>query len=220
MIANGLYPDGYRFPETGDLIPSPGNLEEMREISPRRRPSLSKERFTEADFEAFKTVLENPVGLGLTKRNELEKLIIPSSNKEMLMSPNFFLEVKSTKGQPSVVDLQALHTGALGERGQMALRGWRREGLGLDEKAHTITATYIHGQLQFYSIHAGRSRIEGVELEFFMNCIDSVSINGNAESFRTGLSMYRNLRDFAKEPRNKSISMANEMAYRTEDAEI
>ncbi|POS88326.1 hypothetical protein EPUL_000735 [Erysiphe pulchra] len=58
LVANGVYPGRYRFPKTGDLIPSPGNLEEMREIAPRRRPSLSKEKFTEADFEAFKTVLD------------------------------------------------------------------------------------------------------------------------------------------------------------------
>ncbi|POS82713.1 hypothetical protein EPUL_005350, partial [Erysiphe pulchra] len=77
-----------------------------------------------------------------TVRKDLADMIPPSNNKQMPLAPNFFLEVKSGKGNPDVADLQALHTGALGERGILALRVWRREGLGLDNKAHTITVTY------------------------------------------------------------------------------
>ncbi|POS81886.1 hypothetical protein EPUL_005296, partial [Erysiphe pulchra] len=63
------------------------------------------------------------------------------------------IEVASVDGNYSVSDLQALHSGALGERGQMALR---RKGLCVDDNAHTITAMYNDGALQFFSIHAGR----------------------------------------------------------------
>ncbi|POS82269.1 hypothetical protein EPUL_006444, partial [Erysiphe pulchra] len=146
-------------------------------------------------------------------------MILPSNNKLMPMAPNFFLEVKSGKGKSDVAELQALHAGTLGERGILALRGWRREGLGLDNKAHTITVTYLKGMLICYSIHAGRKKTKNNELEFFMSEIKSFLITGDAEWFRQGVSMYRNLRDFADKQRLEAIAMANEVAYRTEDAE-
>ncbi|POS81888.1 hypothetical protein EPUL_006847, partial [Erysiphe pulchra] len=152
-------------------------------------------------------------------RKDLADMILPSNNELMPMASNFLLEVKSGKGKSDVAELQALHTGALGERGILALRGWRREGLGLDNKAHTITVTYLKGTLSCYSIHAGRKKTNNNELEFYMKKINSESITGNAGGFRRGVSMYRNLRDFADEQRLEAITMANEVAYRTEDAE-
>ncbi|POS83033.1 hypothetical protein EPUL_006686 [Erysiphe pulchra] len=134
------------------------------------------------------------------------------------MAPNFFLEVKSGKCTSDVANLQALHTGALGERGLMALRGWRREGLGLDNKAHTITGHTSMARSHFF--HSCRKKkTNSNELEFYMNEINSDSITGYAEGFHRGVSMYRNLRDFADEQRLGSIAMTNEVAYRTEDAE-
>ncbi|POS84440.1 hypothetical protein EPUL_003672 [Erysiphe pulchra] len=249
MIANGIYPENYCFPDTGDFAPSPKNSEEIKERSERRRPSLSIEKFTDEDYKAFKVVVKNsnnendlmeciipiiegtyekngrsccnrpfinfkliapdtvcgtpdkchgeaPAKADLMVRNELGNLILPSTKKDMPMAPNFFLEMKGPDGKSSVADLQALHTGALGERGQMALWGWRREGLCLDDKAHTITVTYVNGTLQFFSIHAGRFQNKNDQLEYYMCLIDTIAISGNIKDFRKGVSMYRNLRDF------------------------
>ncbi|POS82209.1 hypothetical protein EPUL_005996, partial [Erysiphe pulchra] len=240
---NGVFPHDYCFAASGNLAPSPGNIDEMRERAFRRRPSHSAEKFTDADIGVFKfgtmisrdekdimeLHLEPGIVCGtpdmchgsdvehadLTVRKKLGDMILPSKNKEMPMAPNFFLEVKSLKGNLAEANLQALHTCALGERGQMATRGWHREGLGLDEKAHTITGTYSGGMLTMYSIHAGRHQTYNDQLEFYMNKIVLILITDNAEGFRRGISMYQNLRDFADEQRNESIAMANEMAYPT-----
>ncbi|POS81722.1 hypothetical protein EPUL_005919, partial [Erysiphe pulchra] len=245
LISNYLYPYNHRLPDTGDFVPSPENFDEIRERARRRRPSLSSEKFTDADFEAFKVSLRylndqkdimeyvipiiegtynekghsccnrlfnnfkplapsivcgtpdkchgaDPANADLTVRNELKWLILPSTEEDMPIAPNFFLEARSSDAIIGEGDLKALYTGALGERGQLALRSWRRKGLGLDNKAHTITVHYIHGLLQFYSIHAGRSRIDGEQLEFYMNSIDAVVITCEIENFRRGVTSYRN----------------------------
>ncbi|POS82135.1 hypothetical protein EPUL_006089, partial [Erysiphe pulchra] len=241
LIENGVYPYNYRFPATGNRAPSPGNIQDLREIAIRRRPSLSIEKFTDADFEVFEKLSDDliaeigimeyiipifegnydrkdfsccnkpfnnlkllapgivcgtpdkchgsdPEKADLIVRKNLADMILPSNDNKMPMAPNFFLEVKSGKGTPDVANLQALHTGALGERGIMALRGWRREGLGLDNKAHTITGTFINGSLTFFSIYAGKHQTHDDQLVFFMHEIDSFRIIAKAEDFRCGVS--------------------------------
>ncbi|POS86104.1 hypothetical protein EPUL_002532 [Erysiphe pulchra] len=99
---------------------------------------------------------------------------------------NFFPKAKDPDGKSSMADFQALHIDALGERGQMALRGWRREGLCLDDKAHTITGTYNDGMLKMFSTHAGRFQNKDDQLEYYMCLINSISNSGNIKGFRMG----------------------------------
>ncbi|POS87491.1 hypothetical protein EPUL_001665 [Erysiphe pulchra] len=225
LIANGVYPQDYCFPETDYLRPSPGNLEDMKEIAllfksvtmiskdekdimgnvipilegtyeerghSCNRPFNNLRLFAPEFFCGIpdKCHRTGPTEADITVQKELEDLVLPFTLEDMPMARNFFLEVKISRVISDVANLQALHTGVLGERGQIALQGWRREGQGLDDKAHTITATYADGTLKMFSIHAERSRIQDDQLEYLMYLINSVSIIDYVERFRRGVSIF------------------------------
>lgn len=160
----------------------------------------------------------NPADVELEMQRDLRDLIFPSTAEDMPVAPNFFLEVESRFGMMSVADRQALHKGALGERGQITLRAWRQDGPGLDKMAHTITSTYHDGVINMYSVHAEESKIQNNRVDYYLIRINGKYKADGAESFRRGVSAHRNLRDFAEEQRNQSITMAKSMVRRSGDA--
>ncbi|KAF5201070.1 Glyoxylate reductase [Thalictrum thalictroides] len=147
---------------------------------------------------------------------ELSDLIEPEPGCKVI-SPNFFLEMSSPKGCPSVPEDMAIYHGGLGERGQIALRSWRVSNPELDKMAHTFTSTYINGHLTVFSVHAqppeclSFHRSAG-DTEYHLYKINSYSLLGDADQYKVGVTAFRNLRDYAEEIRNKSIEIANRRA--------
>ena len=144
-------------------------------------------------------------------RDELDRQIIPSTQHNLPLAPNFFLTVKGPDGSSEVATKQALYDGALGARGMHSLQSYQQDE-SIDSHAATITAIYYGGQLgqmSMYIIHHAQSGDNRDRPEYYMHQLNSWSMIGNIETFRQGATAYRNARDWAKEQRDEAIRHAN-----------
>ncbi|KAM5437939.1 hypothetical protein McanMca71_002161 [Microsporum canis] len=151
-----------------------------------------------------------PEQLNREIRDELNDFIIPSTQGSLLMAPNFFLEAKGPDGSPAVATRQACYDGALGARGIHKLQSYKQDKPVYDNKAYTITSTYLAGTLKLYTTHPIAPRESNGRPEYIMTQLNAWSMVGNADGFRHGASAYRNARDWAKEQRDNHIKSANE----------
>ncbi|KAL2862943.1 uncharacterized protein BJX67DRAFT_385176 [Aspergillus lucknowensis] len=155
----------------------------------------------------------HPSTLDRQIRDELSDKIVPSKQRHRLIVPNFFLEVKGPDGSTNVVKRQACYNGALGARGIHTLRTYREENENdcYDSNAYTVSSTYESGPgtLTLYATHPQISSDPNGRPEYVMTKINSWSITGNPESFRAGVSAYRNAVDWAREQREAFVEQAN-----------
>ena len=79
-----------------------------------------------------------------------------------------------------------------------------------DNKAYTITSIYNDGQLKMYTSHPTQPTSSGGRPEYCMTQLNTWGMTGNAETFRQGVTAYRNARDWTKEQRDEAINQANE----------
>ncbi|KAK2742687.1 hypothetical protein FQN57_005142 [Myotisia sp. PD_48] len=199
---------GYPFGNLAPLInrPEPNGEQADTESDgeqPDSKPELAQttpDRF----YGARPEQLERPI------RNALGDKIVPSTQDNLPMLPNFFLEAKGPDGSLPVVMRQVLYDGALGARGMHALQSYKQEKVVYDNNARTISSTYHGGQLKLYTHHIIPSTKKGRESETIMTQLRSFAMTDNRETFQQGASAYRNLRDWAKEQRNEFIEAANE----------
>ncbi|OAX83843.1 hypothetical protein ACJ72_01800 [Emergomyces africanus] len=150
-----------------------------------------------------------PEQLNRSIREALSDQIIPSTQNNLPMVPNFFVEAKGPDGSLAVATRQACYDGALGARGMHTLQSYQQEPT-YDNNAYTLTSTYHGGTLKLYTTHISQSNDPGSRPEYFMTQLKGWSLTGDLETFRQGASAYRNGRDWAKEKRNEFISAANE----------
>ncbi|QSS53757.1 hypothetical protein I7I53_01118 [Histoplasma capsulatum var. duboisii H88] len=151
-----------------------------------------------------------PEQLNRSTREALSDRIIPSTQDNLPMAPNFFVEAKGPDGSLAVATRQACYDGALGARGMHALQSYERYGLTHDNNAYTLTLTYHGGQLKMYTTHMSKSDDPDSRPEYIMQQLKGWSLTGDLETFRQGASAYRNARDWAKEKRDEFIRAANE----------
>lgn len=158
-----------------------------------------------------------PEQLNRRAREDLSNQIIPSTQIDLPIAPNFFLAIKGPDGAPAIAKQQALYDATFGERGQVSLESWGQDGTVSDNKAHTITSSYQDGQLKIYSVHAAQPNgTNNSRPEYYMHQISAHAMTNNREIFREGASAFRNLRDYAEEQRNGAIQRANERAKKIE----
>lgn len=81
-----------------------------------------------------------------------------------------------------------------------------------DGNAYTITSIYAGGTLTLYTSHPVQPRKPGGQPEYYMNQLRGWLLTDNLESFRQGVTAYRNARDWAKEKRDEFIKAANRRA--------
>jgi hypothetical protein len=136
--------------------------------------------------------------------------IVPSTQLDLPILPNFFLTAKGPDGSIGVAGRQASYGGALGARGMHSLQSHGRDEPTYDNNAYTITSIYHGGTLKMYTIHPAQPNGPGSRPEYYMTQINGWSMTGNAESFRQGVTAFRNAGDWAKEQRDKAIEQANE----------
>ena len=146
-------------------------------------------------------------------RDRLKGMIIPSTQDDLPVAPNFFLHVKGRDGTEAVAAKQCVYDGALGERGQLSLRLYRRKEVQFDNNAHTITSVYRYPTLSMYTVYA--ARVDGRQ-EYYTHLIGFWAICGDIQTFRNGAAAFRNLRDWAKEQRDEAIRLANSVADQVE----
>ncbi|KAM5444707.1 hypothetical protein MferCBS31731_000162 [Microsporum ferrugineum] len=144
-------------------------------------------------------------------RDELSEYIIPSTQANLPMLPNFFLEAKGPDTSLAVAIRQACYHGSLGARGIYKLQTYRQKEPTYDNNAYTIISIYYGGALKLYTIHptAPRPNSKG-RPEYIMTSLRSFAMADSLDSFRQGATAYRNARDWAKEQRDEFIRAANE----------
>jgi hypothetical protein len=153
-----------------------------------------------------------PEQLDRRVRDELRGHIIPSTQDDLPIAPNFFLAAKGPDGTAAVARRQACYDGALGARGMHSLQSYREDESVHDNNAYTITSIYSDGQLKMYTSHPTQPTSPGGRPEYCMTQLNGWCMTGNAETFRQGATAYRNARDWTKEQRDEAIKRANEKA--------
>ncbi|PHH86568.1 hypothetical protein CDD83_10052 [Cordyceps sp. RAO-2017] len=155
-----------------------------------------------------------PEQLDRIVRRELNNRIVPSSQHDLPILPNFFLEVKAREGSLAVASRQACYDGALGARAIHSLQSYGQTEPKFDSKAYAITSTYHGGTLTMYTTHPIPPPLPNKQPGFVMTPITSWALNSNPDNFRQGAAAYRNLQDWAKEQRDNAIRQANEIVSR------
>ncbi|EAA35960.2 hypothetical protein GE21DRAFT_33 [Neurospora crassa] len=142
-------------------------------------------------------------------RTELAGSIIPSTQLEQPILPNFFLEVKGPVGSEVIVQRQACYNGALGARGMQHLISYGASELVYDNKAYTLTCTYQTGTLKMYTAHVMPPAKSGGRSRYVTTLVTGYSLEGGPDMYRAALTAYRNGRDWAERQRNEAIEHAN-----------
>ncbi|KAL9117935.1 MAG: hypothetical protein Q9187_005522 [Circinaria calcarea] len=150
-----------------------------------------------------------PEQLNRRIRNELKGHIVPSTQEDLPIAPNFFLAAKGPDGTAAVAGRQACYHGALGARGIQSLQSYGQPEPVYDNNAYTITSIYSDGQLKIYGSHPAQPTNPKNRPEYSMNQLGAFAMTNNPETFRQGATAYRNARDWAKERRDEFIEAAN-----------
>lgn len=151
-----------------------------------------------------------PEQLNWQVRDELSDQIIPSTQHDLPIVPNFFLAAKGPDGSIAVAGRQASYDGALGARGMHSLQSYGQDEPTYDNSAYTITSIYHGGQLKIYTSHPAQPNGSGSRPEYYMTQLRSFAMTDTADIFRQGATAFRNARDWTKKQRDEAISQANE----------
>ena len=144
-------------------------------------------------------------------RNEFSRLIIPSTQDDLPVLPNFFLAAKGPDGTAAVAKRQACYDGALGARGINSLRSLGSDMTSQVNKALPITSSYIDGQLKMYTTHL-QIPDAGNRLEYVMTQLGAYAMTNSVQTFREGATAFRNGYEFTQQERNGVIDQANTSA--------
>ncbi|KAI5464423.1 hypothetical protein BGZ63DRAFT_421464 [Mariannaea sp. PMI_226] len=155
-----------------------------------------------------------PEQLDQAIRQELSGHVIPSTQQDLPIAPNFFVEVKGPNGSFNVASRQACYNGALGARNIHTLQSYGLSEPEYDNKAYALTSYYHGGHLRMFTSHPMKPSSPEAPPGFAMTPLRSWSLVSDAESFRQGVAAYRNGRDWAKKQRDQSIRQANKTARR------
>lgn len=124
------------------------------------------------------------------------------------MLANFIIHLKGPQGNDDHAISQALYDGALAARAMHALRLYAVGNSAWDGKAYAIATVFKRSTLTMYSIHLVRNAAED-RTDYFMNLIGTAVVNQSEAEYIRGLSMYRNLCDWAARKRNELVNAAN-----------
>ncbi|KAI4154565.1 MAG: hypothetical protein LQ340_001594 [Diploschistes diacapsis] len=151
-----------------------------------------------------------PEQLDRRVRDKLSGHIIPSTQDDLPLAPNFFVAAKGPDGSAAVAKRQACYDGALGARGIHSLQSYGQEDPSHDNNTYTISVTYHDGTLKMYTSHLTQPASSRDRPEYFMHQVKGWSMTSDFETFLKGTTYYRNGRDWAKEQRDEAIRRANE----------
>lgn len=152
----------------------------------------------------------NPNTIDNEVKNELSKLILPTgwANNEPAV-PNYFLELSTQEQNPSVTRRQIGHAGALGARGIHSLQNYRQQTAVYDGNAYTFGVTYHMFILTIYAIHMTTTPKDSEKARYDVNQIARYWME-DKDKFPRGIIACRNIRDLAREYREKFVKEANE----------
>ena len=81
-----------------------------------------------------------------------------------------------------------------------------------DNKAYTFSSTYHDGTLKVYSHHPTQPSHAGGVPQYHMSQLNSYALTGDTNTFRKGISAFRNARDLTTEQRDMLVDQANAVA--------
>lgn len=145
-------------------------------------------------------------------RTELNDLIVPARRTDRPAAPNFFVEAKSINGRPEVAKLQACHDGAIGARAMHSLQNFGAEEPEYDGNAYSFSVTYHYDTLKLYATHLTAPAAADEPAEYHMTQIKAFALTSDCDTYRKGVTHYRNARDMAGEMRHNHIEKANNVA--------
>ena len=153
-----------------------------------------------------------PEQLDQRVRKQLRGRIVPSTQEDLPVAPNFFVEVKGPDGSAAVAKRQIAYDTALGERGLVDLGSVGGRNPAYNAQTHTLGCTYQDGQLKIFATHMIAPSKPGAQPGFVMTQVKASALTDDADGFRRGAATYRNARDWAKQKRDQAIAQANEKA--------
>ncbi|KAJ0413215.1 hypothetical protein BJY00DRAFT_306469 [Aspergillus carlsbadensis] len=159
-----------------------------------------------------------PSQLNCKIREDLSKMIIPSRQTNLLITPNFFVEAKGHDGSSAAVERRACYAAALGARAMHALQQYGHESCSnkpryYDNNAYTFAATFHAGVLALYATHPTPSMNKKGPAhltDYVMTKIGKWCLDGDQDTYQRGITAYRNAQDLAREFRDDFIRQANE----------
>lgn len=160
-----------------------------------------------------------PEQLNRQIRDELNGRIIPSTQHDLPMAPNFFLAAMGPDEPPAVAKRQACYNGALGARGIHSLQMYREPRPVYDNNAYTITSTYHDGYIRMWATHPAAPSNPGEPPNYYMTQLGTFVMDFSSGAFREGATAFRNARDWAKERRDEFIDAANKRKLDGDQAE-
>jgi hypothetical protein len=173
---------------------------------------LTKDNLVPGNPDLYYGARPEQLDRGVREDAELRGRIIPSTQDDLPIAPNFFLAAKGPSGSGEVARRQASYDGALGARGMHSLQSYGQGSPIYDKNAYTITSIYNDGQLRMYTSHPAQPPGPGTRSEYHMNQLRAFAMTDNRDAFRDGATAFRNARDWTEEQRNEAIKRANERA--------
>ncbi|KAH8701336.1 hypothetical protein GQ44DRAFT_831942 [Phaeosphaeriaceae sp. PMI808] len=156
-------------------------------------------------------------GIELKVRHDLDKYIIPSTQKQRPALPNFFVEVKGTDGKISEAKRQVMHDLAVGARGMLKMQSYELNEPAFDNSAYAFGCTYHDGNLSLYAAHPTKPGDADGKPEYHTTKIGGFDLTSDIDSYLQGIAAFRNLQDLAKEMRDDFIARANKRARGNKD---
>lgn len=155
-------------------------------------------------------------------RQTLDGIIVPSNPADCPFLPNFFAEIKPPNASPAVLQRQAIYDGAFGARAIHHIKAYGADE-SFDGNAYTLTSTYINGQLDILAHYVTAPDSPGKPPHYRVASVGKYLLDDKSDikSFLSGLTAFRNARDFAQEKRESFIAAANQrmQSFSREDQE-
>lgn len=150
---------------------------------------------------------------------ELHPFIKPLAGKETPVVPNFFGVFMSSESRPHEAEQQARYAGAIGARALHKLRSFAIEDPEIlyNNEAYTITAICDAqaGIIKLYAHRPIKPLVHGGSMEYRMTLARSSCMDESPDTFRQGVTAFRNAREWAMKKGNECIAAANAKAHNT-----
>ncbi|KAF2195611.1 hypothetical protein K469DRAFT_722769 [Zopfia rhizophila CBS 207.26] len=228
MVDYDVYLDEYEFPD-GSVPAKPNHWEEFRKLKRADAHAAKEKQVSESVIPIIEGKIRDakcrsggipftnlePLTDGTLKfksgnpdvyyvRDELSSKIIPSTQHDLPMAPNFFLAAKGPDRSAAVAKRQACYNGALGARGMHSLLSYKKDEPVYNNNAYAITSTYHDGTLKMYTSHVAQPRSPGGRPQYHMTQLRFFAITDTRDTCAAGLQA------------NEAIKQANERANSAE----
>jgi hypothetical protein len=130
-----------------------------------------------------------PEQLNRRVRDELSGQIVPSTQHDLPIVPNFVLAAKGPDGSIAVAGRQANYDGALGARGIHSLQSYGQDEPTYDNNAYAVASIYHGGTLKMYTSHPAQPNGPGSRPEYYMNQVRAFALTSDPDTFQQGATI-------------------------------